>query len=95
LVAIHLPWDKDRILIVGGQTYNKKTGNFEKAGIVYKFDPVDEKMKSCGGLADGDKFIVGQGLSDGGKQVAALGEGFLHLFNGTEWVKISKEEKET
>ena len=25
LVAIHLHQDKDRILIIGGQTYNKKT----------------------------------------------------------------------
>ena len=24
LVAMHLPQDKDRILIIGGQTYNKK-----------------------------------------------------------------------
>ena len=85
LVAIHLPWDKDRILVLGGQTFNKKTQQFEKIGIVYKFDPIDEKLKECKELGATDKFIMG--ITDGVKQVAALGEDQLHLFDGTNWTQ--------
>jgi N-acetylneuraminic acid mutarotase len=67
LVAVHLPWDKDRILIVGGQTYNKKTQKFENLGVVYKFDPIDEKLKACKELATTDRFLMGMGISDGSK----------------------------
>jgi len=59
VVAVHLPWDKDRILILGGQTYNKKTKDFENIGVVYKFDPIDEKLKVCGDLPDKDRFLTG------------------------------------
>jgi hypothetical protein len=47
-------------------------------------------MTLCEGLAGTDKFIIGQGLSDGGKQVAALGEEALHVFDGEHWVTIEK-----
>lgn len=67
LVAVHLPWDKDRILIVGGQTYNKKTQKFETLGAVYKFDPNEDKLKSCKNLAFADRFLMGMGISDGQK----------------------------
>lgn len=59
IVAIHVPQDKDRVLILGGQTYNKKTNQFEKIGVVYKFDVRDEKMKACKGLAGPDRFLIG------------------------------------
>ena len=67
LVALHLPWDKDRILIVGGQTYNKKTQQFENIGIVFKFDPIDEKLKECKSLDTSDRFIMGMIITDGAK----------------------------
>ena len=89
VVAIHLPWDKDRILILGGQTYNKKTKNFENVGIVIKFDPIDEKLKMCKDLGSTDRFKMG--ITDGIQQVAAIGEKQLHLFDGTAWTTKTKE----
>ena len=59
LVAIHIPWDKDRILIVGGQQYNKKTLKFDNVGFVFKFDVLDEKLTACKSLSEPDKFVVG------------------------------------
>lgn len=82
LVAVHLPWDKDRILIVGGQTYNKKTKVFENLGAVYKFNPVDDKLKKCKDLAAPDRFQMGMGITDGSKLVATLGEKYIHFFDG-------------
>lgn len=93
LVAVHLPWDKDRILIVGGQTYNKKTHRFENQGCVFKFDPIDEKLKACKDISTPDRFLMGMGISDGAKQVATLGEKTIHMFNGTEWKTVSREEE--
>ena len=66
-MAVHLPFDKDRILIVGGQTYNKKTQRFENLGVVFKFDPIDEKLKACKDIANTDRFLMGMGISDGAK----------------------------
>ena len=91
LVAVHLPWDKDRILIIGGQTYNKKTQNFENVKAVYKFDPFDEKLKACQDLAAIDRFQMGMAIADSKNQVAALGEKFMHLFDGTSWKTISRD----
>lgn len=90
VVAIHVPSDKDRILILGGQTYNKKTQLFENIGVVYKFDPIDEKLKECKPLDVTDRFLIGQGISDGGKAVAALGEKYLHLFDSKVWNRTEK-----
>ena len=92
LVAVHLPWDKDRILIVGGQTYNKKTEKFENLGCVYKFDPNEDKLKACKDLAIQDRFLMGMGISDGAKQVATLGEKSIHMFNGEKWITVPREE---
>lgn len=91
IVAVHLPWDKDRILILGGQTYNKKLAKFENIGVVYKFDPIDEKLKACKDLEGKDRFLTNQIISDGHKQVAGLGETTLELFDGTNWKKMPKE----
>ena len=91
LVAVHLPWDKDRILIVGGQTYNKKIQKFENLGVVYKFDPIDEKLKACKDLAAKDRFLMGMGINDGVKQVATLGEQSIHLFDGNQWKTVPRE----
>jgi diphthamide synthase subunit DPH2 len=44
---VNLPWDNDKILIVGGQTYNNNTKNMENMQMVYKFDPYDDKLKEC------------------------------------------------
>ena len=93
IVAVHIPWDKDRILIVGGQTYNKKTKDFQNIGVVYKFDPIDEKLMKCQDLPETDRFVLCQGLSDGSKQVAALGEKKLFLFDGTNWKTTNKSEE--
>lgn len=92
LVAVHLAWDKDRILIVGGQTYNKKSQQFENLGVVFKFDPIDEKLKACKNLAATDRFLMGMGISDGLKQVATLGEKYIHLFDGTNWKTVLRED---
>jgi hypothetical protein len=67
LVAIHLPWDKDRILILGGETWNKKSQKFENVGVVFKFDPIDEKLKACKDLDYPDRFVMCQGISDGSR----------------------------
>lgn len=67
VVAVHLPWDKDRILVVGGQTYNKKTQKFENLASVFKFDPSEDKLKACKNLAINDRFLMGMGISDGAK----------------------------
>jgi len=91
LVAVHLPWDKDRILIVGGQTYNKKTSKFENLGCVYKFDPNEDKLSECKDLAIQDRFLMGMGISDGAKQVATLGEKSIHMFNGDKWTTVPRE----
>ena len=91
IVALHLPWDKDRIIILGGQTYNKKTKNFENIGIVYEYDPVDEKLKICKELNNQDRFVTGMIISDGAKQVAALAENSLQMFDGLTWKSIQKE----
>ena len=58
LVAFHLPWEKDRFLIIGGETWNKKTQQFENIGVVYKFDPIDEKLKACKDLDNPDRFVM-------------------------------------
>ena len=92
LVSVYLPWDKDRILILGGQTYNKKAKNFENIGVVLKFDPIDEKLKDCKGMSGStDRFLVCQGISDGAQQVAALGEHSLHVYDGKTWKSFLKE----
>jgi hypothetical protein len=91
LVAVHLPWDKDRILIVGGQTYNKKAARFENLGCVFKFDPVDEKLKKCQDIKTPDRFLMGMGISDDAKQVATLGEKAIHLFDGANWTTVERE----
>jgi len=90
IVAVHLPWDNDRILIVGGQTFNKKTHKFENAGFVFKFDPEDEKLKACKDLSAQDRFLMGMGISDGTKQVATLGEKTIHMFDGTAWKTVER-----
>lgn len=92
LVAVHLPWDKDRILIVGGQTYNKKGGAFENLGVVYKFDPNEDKLKACQNLAHADRFLMGMGISDGAEQVATLGEKTIHMFDGKRWKTVSRDD---
>lgn len=92
LVAIHLPWDKDRILIVGGQTYNKKTKKFENQGSVYKFDPDQDKLKKCKDLAKPDRFLMGMGITDGSKQVACLGEKTIHYFDGKLWKTVERTQ---
>jgi len=79
---VHVPWDKDNILIVGGQTFNKKTLQFENLAQVYKFDISDEKLKACKNLATEDRFLMGNGITDVSKQVACLGEKYIHLFDG-------------
>ena len=91
-VAVHLPWDHGQILVLGGQTYNKKTQQFENVGVVYKFDPIDEKLKACKDIETTDRFIMCQAISDGAKQVAAIGEKTIHLFDGAVWKKIEKAE---
>jgi hypothetical protein len=58
--------------------------------VVYKFDPVAEKIKKCKGLADNDRFLIGMGITDGGKEVCALGESGMHMFDGENWKKIDK-----
>ena len=90
LVAIHVPWDKDRILILGGQTYNRKSQQFENVGVVFKFDPIDEKLIACKNLDTPDRFLTGQGICDNSKHVAALGEHSLHIFNGETWATHKK-----
>jgi hypothetical protein len=67
IVVVHLPWDKDRILILGGQTYNKKTQKFENIGIVYEFDPNSDRLKACKDLAATERFNMGMITSDGNK----------------------------
>lgn len=39
----------------------------------------------CKGLSKTDKFLIGQGITDGGKGVACLGESGMHIFDGTDW----------
>jgi hypothetical protein len=92
LVAVHIPWDKDRILIVGGQTYNKQAGAFENLGVVFKFDPNEDKLKACQNLALADRFLMGMGISDGTEQVATLGEKTIHMFDGKRWKTVSRED---
>jgi hypothetical protein len=91
ITAVPIPWDKENILIVGGQTYNKKLEKFENLGMVYKFDPTDEKLKACKNLASEDRFLMGMGITDVSKQVACLGEKYIHLFDGTDWKLISRD----
>ncbi len=88
---MHVPWDKDRILIVGGQTFNKKTHKFENMGMVYKFDIADEKLKACKDLVTKDRFLMGMGITDPSKQVACLGEKYIHLFDGNNWKLIARD----
>jgi hypothetical protein len=57
---------------------------------VYKFHPNDDKIKKCKGLAASDRFIIGQGISDGGKEICALGESGMHKFDGENWTKIER-----
>ena len=59
-------------------------------GIVYKFDVIDEKIKKCKGLALADRFLIGQGITDGGTGVCSLGEAGMHMFDGENWKKIEK-----
>ena len=91
ITAVHVPWDKDNILIVGGQTFNKKTHKFENMGMVYKFDISDEKLKACKNLATEDRFLMGMGITDVSKQVACLGEKYIHLFDGQNWKLVSRD----
>ena len=91
ITAVQLPWDNDNLLIVGGQTYNKKTHKFENLSTVYKFDISDEKLKACKNLAVEDRFLGGMGITDVSKQVACLGEKYIHLFNGQDWKLISRD----
>lgn len=91
LVAVHIPWDNDQILIVGGQTYNKKTGKFENQQTVFKFDHHEDKLKACKDIAVPDRFLMGMGISDGSKQVATLGENSIHLFNGDSWSTVRRD----
>ncbi len=58
--------------------------------MVFKFDPIDEKIKKCKGLATIDRFLIGQAITDGGKGICALGESGMHLFNGETWKNIEK-----
>lgn len=90
LVAIHLPWDKDRILLVGGETWNKKNQKFENIGVVFKFDPLDEKLVAGKSIQTPDRFLLGQGVCDNSRNVACLGEKFLHLFDGENWTTKEK-----
>ena len=62
-------------------------------GFVYKFDPIDEKIKRCRDLALTDRFLMGMGINDGAKQVATLGEKKLHLFDGNTWKTVDREEQ--
>ena len=79
------------MLIVGGQTYDKKTEKFENLGVVFKFDPIDEKLKACQSLATGDRFLMGMGITDGENQVSTLGEKTIHMFDGKKWKTVSRE----
>lgn len=58
---------------------------------MYKFDVIDEKLKECKPLPVTDRFLVGQGISDGAKSVAALGEKNLYLYDSKEWKATPKE----
>lgn len=76
---------------MGGQTYNKKTQKFENIGVVYEFDPISDRLKACKDLSATERFTMGMVTSDGAKQVAALGEKALHLFDGVNWKTVPKE----
>lgn len=59
--------------------------------MVFKFDISDEKLKACKDLTADDRFLMGMGIIDASKQVACLGEKYIHLFDGQNWKLVSRD----